>query len=54
MDADVVDGEDVGVVQRGDGLPLALEAGEAVGVDCDVGAKNLQGNAAVEPGSRAS
>ena len=39
--ADVVDGADVGVVERGDRLGLALEAGATVGVGGEVGGSSL-------------
>ena len=45
---EVVDGHDVGVGQRGDGLGFALEAGQAVGVFGDLGRQDLDGDDAVE------
>ena len=39
---DAVDGGDVRVLQRGQGLGLALEAGEAFGVFCKRGGEDLQ------------
>ena len=47
--ADVVDGEDVGVVQSGDGPGLLLEAAETVGVGGDLGAENLDRDPTPEP-----
>ena len=47
---EVVDGHDVGVGQRGDGLGFALEAGQAVGVFRDLGRQDLDGDDAVEVG----
>lgn len=45
---DRVDGDDVGVVERGDGLGLALEALAALAVGADRGWEHLEGDAAVE------
>ena len=50
MGADVVDGEDVGVVEGGDGAGLELEALEAVGVGGDVVVEDLEGDVAAEAG----
>jgi hypothetical protein len=46
--ADVVKGEDVRVVQGGDGAGLELEALEAVGVPGDIVVEDLEGNVATE------
>ena len=50
MLADVVQRADVRVVQPGDGLGLALEAGTAVGVGAELGRQDLDGDAAIEAG----
>ena len=50
MSADVVDGQDVGVVEGGDGVGFLLEALEAVGVRGDVVREDLEGDVAPEPG----
>ena len=50
---DLLDGvqrHDVGMVERGDGLRLALDAGAALGVPLQVGRQDLQGHVAVEAG----
>ena len=44
----VVDGEDVGVVERGDRLRLALEARQEVGVRGEVGVEHLDRHAPLE------
>ena len=48
--ADVVERADVRVVQAGDGLRFALEAGAAVRVGADLGREDLDGDGAVEAG----
>ena len=48
--ADVVDGEDVGVVQGGDGAGLALEAAQPLGVGGGIGREDLEGDLAPETG----
>jgi hypothetical protein len=45
-----VDGGDVGVVEGGEEVGLALEAGEALGVLHDLGGQHLDGHFAVEVG----
>jgi hypothetical protein len=47
---DRVDGDDIGVVQRGNRLGLALEAPEAVGVGRHLQRQDLEGDTAVQPG----
>jgi hypothetical protein len=46
----VEDGEDVGVVQGGDGLGLTLEATEAVGIGRDLGTEDLEGHLPLQAG----
>jgi hypothetical protein len=50
MLAHVVQGADVRVRQRGDGLRFALEPGAAFRVGTDVSRQDLDGDAAVEAG----
>jgi hypothetical protein len=44
-----VDSADVGVIQCGCGLPLALEASQSVRVARDIVGQELQGNMPVQP-----
>jgi hypothetical protein len=46
---DVVDGEDVRVIQGGDGARLALETRDALRVGDEVGGEDFEGHAAAEP-----
>ena len=46
--ADVVDGADVGMIERGGGLGFALEAGEGLRIVGDVVGEELQGDEAAE------
>ncbi len=48
--ADVVDGEDVGVVEGGDGAGLALEAAQPLGVGGGIVGEDLEGDVAPEAG----
>jgi hypothetical protein len=48
--AHVMDGEDVGVVQRGDSTGLDLEAPQPIGVSGDVLVEDLDGDVAPQPG----
>ena len=48
--ADVVDGADVGMVQRGSGLGFAAKALQRLAVLGDVFGEELQGDEAIEPG----
>src|SRR5262245_11262739 len=48
--ADVVEGEDVGMVQRSDRPRLLLESPEAIGIARVVGGNELDGNIAAEAG----
>ena len=45
---DRIDGDDVGMVERGDRLDLALEAGEAVGIFGEGRRQSLQGDLAMQ------
>jgi hypothetical protein len=45
---DVIDGEDVGMVQRAQDLRLVLKTMKPVGISRESGGKNLQGNSAVK------
>ena len=47
---DRIDGHDVGVIERGDGASLALEAGEAVGIASHRGGQNFERDIAAELG----
>src|SRR5579862_1790594 len=47
---DVVNGADVGMIQRGGGLRFALEAGERLGVPREFVGKELEGHEATEAG----
>ena len=49
LDAEIVDGDDVGVIERGDGAGFALEAAAEIG-GCAVFAQNFDGDIAVEAG----
>ena len=44
------DGDDVGVIEGGDGAGFALKTGEAVGIARHIGRQNLEGDVAVEFG----
>ena len=48
--ANVVDGADVGVIQRGCGLGFALETGEGLRVTGNFLGQKLEGNKTVQPG----
>ena len=50
LDAKVVDGDDVGVVERGDGAGLALEAAAVIGAGGACPREDLDGDVAIEPG----
>ena len=43
------DGDDVGVIERGERLRLASKAVEPLPIACDVGGKHLDGDVAPEP-----
>ena len=47
--ADVVDGQDVRMIQRGGGLRFLLEPAETIGIAGHVARKDLDGNRAIEP-----
>src|SRR5712692_2308545 len=44
-----MNGDDVGVVERGDGFGLALESFASLGIAGDAAGQHLQGDAAIEP-----
>jgi len=48
--SDVVDDEDVGVIELGGGTGFLLEAQEALGILCEAGVNDLDGDVASEPG----
>ena len=48
--ADVVDGDDVGMIEGGDGAGFLFEAAEAVGIVGEGGGKDFQGDVAEEAG----
>ena len=48
--ADVVDGDDVGMIESGDGARFLLEAAQAVAVGGDGLWQDLDGDLAIEPG----
>ena len=49
MGADVVDGEDVGVIERGDGARLLLEAAQPVRIGREPRGQDLDRDVAPEP-----
>src|SRR5271154_6324290 len=49
MLAKIVNGEDVGMIQRGDGLRLLLEAPQSLGIAGESSRQNLNRNVTVEP-----
>ena len=51
--AEIVDGEDVGMRQRRDGVGLALEAPPGVPIFANRGGQHLDGDVAPQPRSRA-
>ena len=48
LNANVVHGDDVGVVERGNGAGFTLKAGAQLGAGCALLAENLDGDIAVE------
>ena len=46
MLADVVDAEDIGMIERGDGAGFLLETPQAVGIGGEGGGQNLDGDVA--------
>jgi hypothetical protein len=53
FNADVVNGNDVGVVERGNGAGFALKAAAQIGAGCAFFAEDFDGDIAVEAESRA-